>query len=334
MTELLKLVGMYVQAKSECTELSDRVEIEYPGKSIEHLVAEYLASHPGVIVDDTSSSATSLTAPSPAPLMLPCAYDETKMNWPEHVGDPNGSTTATCFDCLMLERDKLAKLIAKTKQHTQRGKMTGVLVTLLAACFKTLFRKYGESDANTDIIQYEVLVSLREQLGLRASQMGVYCTVMKCSIACASFEDVESENVGTGEALVTSNVWRGVDEQSSALHARLGRYEHFANANIDELVSAFEHERHFNSSSHLFAFSNVGAMVYDNGDERRPIKVSAHYVAMSVREARISGCFFIGTSTISDRLCMSFNFNERRFSRAFVAQLKQLVHAYVDRLIA
>ena len=50
MTELLKLVGVYVQAKSECTELSDRVDIEYPCKSIEHLVADYLASHPGVIV--------------------------------------------------------------------------------------------------------------------------------------------------------------------------------------------------------------------------------------------------------------------------------------------
>ena len=238
-----------------------------------------------------------------------------KINWPETFGNINQPIETTCFDYIDIVTEKLAKLVAKTKQYTRNGKVSGLLVTIISACFQKLFRKYNEINENANIIEYILPVSLREKLNLSASQMGVYSTVLACHLDCNKLGDI----------------WQCIDEQSSLHHKRIRNNEHFHNVDISQMIDAFEQNGHFNSQSHLFVFSNVGTIKYSN--QEQPIKLKAHYVFESVREARVAGCFFIGVSTICDTLNIGFSFNERRFSRSFIEEFKQTISDYVDKLI-
>ena len=87
----------------------------------------------------------------------------------------------------------------------------------------------------------------------------------------------------------------------------------------------------------LFAISNIGVIKYqdtnNNDSSDSIIQLGEHYVASSVRDTRMTGRIFVGISTVDGCLCCGISFNDKYYSRHFVAQLTSAISSLVEALI-
>ncbi len=161
---------------------------------------------------------------------------------------------------------------------------------------------------------------MREKLGVSAAQMGVYSVFLNCAL---------------NARVTTDSFWAVVDDQSASLHACISRNEDVASVDISPVVDFIDAHGYYTPLVNLFSLSNIGVLRYNKAENI--IRLREHFVASSMRDTRMTGRVFIGISTVDgdeNRLCCGISFNDKYYSCQFMAQLKEMIAALVDTLIA
>lgn len=229
------------------------------------------------------------------------------------------------FDCFLIEKSILDKLIDKMKKETKGAKLTAVLKIIVAVCMRKLYEKYQVNDVDEiDSIQCKILVDLRKKLNLSDSQMGIYSVSLNCRMSIGNhIQFINDEKL----------FWRFVEEQSLFFHRRLKNNEDIEQIGEenDELIEMINNNVFTdNFSEYDFVLSNFGVV---SSNKCPVIALKEHYVAMPSKQPSFAGSFFNAITTINGNLCWSISFNDLNYSFDFIADVKQEIQDFIRQLV-
>lgn len=295
---LLNIIGSLID-NTDCEELN--AEVVYSPINVEALAKEFLS--------DETNKANSENM----------SFDEIN-RVPFNLGLSNGKHGRVDF--LKIDGQRLKKLLTTLKQKTNGAKLTGVLELAFCQALKETTNNFGNNEFNNLPYQYYTLVSLRDKLKLKATQMGVY------SLA---FESVVNDINEQEKDNNYDYIWKLGEKQSKLIHERIGNNEDVLQMSqgytfIEDLENGLE----FNEYPHTHALSNIGVFSNTTSDV---IKARELYFFMPTLEKRFPGVLFIGICTIDQNLCWAFSFNEKFYTRDFISHLKNRLDFILNKLV-
>jgi hypothetical protein len=228
---------------------------------------------------------------------------------PFHLGNPNGKYGKV--DILNINENILKGLLINMKKKTNGAKLTGVLELIFCQALKETHNFFNIKEFNNLPYQYYTLVSLRDKLNLKASQMGVYSIAFESIVE--DFTELEKDDN-------YDYIWNLGEKQSKLIHERITNDEDIKQINkgysfIFDLENGYE----FNEYPYTHVLSNIGIFKNTSSDI---IKARELYFFMPSLEKRFPGILFIGVCTIDQNLCWAISFNEKFYTRNIISYLK------------
>ena len=253
---------------------------------------------------------------------------DTKRRVPSLLDTASPEQPASAFECLKIEADILASLIATMKSLTHNvAKMSGLIVAVLALAYKQLMVKYGEDEIVRLPVQYSMLCGLREKLGVSLSTMGCF----------TSFVAVRIE-----DDLSFDSIWQVAEQQTLSLHARLDANEEMGFAQAKDELGPFADKtlvseliRADSSTSiefYSFSISSTGILA-NTPASNTIIKARELYCAIPNSE-KSPVPMYVRVNTLDGALFLTFSYNKRIFTSQFVRELKESTQEIFIKLAA
>ena len=219
----------------------------------------------------------------------------------------------------------LKSLIVNMKRATNGvGKLTGLFETIFCVAYRQLLVEHGEQELANAPLRYLVPISLRQKLGIRTNQMGVYISALLVD------DDGNDRKDG---------IWSSCERRTRSLHSRIAHNEElmfllsFARSSppptttvsIDELEAGQE----LKSLSYFMDLTNFGTFDDCDDDNRAALSVRAISCALPLLNRQMSGYLVVSLATVNDTMSITMSFNERVFRREFIVRLKHAVQALI-----
>ena len=233
---------------------------------------------------------------------------------PSSIGNPNG--VCGRFVGVCTESAKLQKLIKKMKKMAPECKLTSLLAGIFCMAYKKACQKHDVSDISLDSFQIYVPVSIREKLGIKNSQMGVYSPIFVCRI------DKELNN---------GSIWGIAEEMSKQIHHRIKSNEDFEALNqMDETISLVESDSFKTRQITDLTLSNICVM---NNTKNEAIKAKEHYFCIPAIDGRFLPAILLGLTTVDGNLCWAISYDEKVYKTGFFDDVKDEIVSLVDQLV-
>ena len=221
------------------------------------------------------------------------------------------------FSYLFIESSKIDRLIKAMKQHAPKSKLTSVLAIVFCSALQKVYTERDIGDVPLENYQFDMLTSIRDQLQVKNSQMGVF------SLAYSVRVDLDKEET----------LWKLAENLSVTLHRRIKNNEFVES--MSDMYKLFEliNENHNfgDNQTSNFAISNLGVM--PNNARSDVIRVEEHYMSMPCLENRFASPLFNLLTTVDGSLCWGISFNEKIYAVEFVNDLKKGIAHFIDTLI-
>lgn len=230
---------------------------------------------------------------------------------------------ASKFQHFLVPAEKVNKLIKKMKENAKEAKMTGVFSMIACLAYKNLFKKHNVTDIPTDKIQFSLMGSLRDKLGVESAQMGAFLTGYERAL---SEEDTKVLDLNT--------IWSLAEKESLDLHQLIKSdfdydFALFLKENLIALIQMSPDA--ITDVNYNFKLSNYGPL--KNTDVPDVIKIRQHYVRTLNIYGRHGANFLMSLCTIDGNLCWTCTHNEKLQSSKFVSELIVELNNIIDKLI-
>jgi hypothetical protein len=259
----------------------------------------------------------------PHPLVLNYTEIERRNRFSIHLINKD-QVSSSMFKYFYLSKECVNGLKKASKSYNATLRLTSVISSIVCLALRNLYKSKNVTDIPTESLNYLLLASLRDKLRLKNIQMGVYSTALEIFTDLRKYPLHEIDNKEKNYASV---VWKMARDEMSKLDDALSKNQDIGSVRyVHETIEQIE-KMCFKDNLWNFQLSNVGIM--GNTRDLNTIKIVEHYPRMVCIKNRYDSTLFIGISTVNERMCWSFSYDEKIVSSRnmdiFIENIKNII---------